>query len=275
MHREGLRYVAPLSVACWRVTLLLTGSFSVLEPLIPNRLDPVSHIFAISPARPSTHCPRKRLKDPDPAALDSSDIVFHMFDARDPSGTLCERALDSAPFFSPPLVWHRSPRTTRGRTRRISKMPESDLVPTWVTPRYISHLAKAYATLSLRITFTRLFTQDVSYGSLSTPPHARDKRQILFGLLVQSNVGKSPVINHMERKGRRVAPVPSDRGITIYHTPASNQPSRLPWHRPEPVKDNRADRPRGRCAIREHAYTLSVHPTPPKRLGTVYLIENP
>ncbi|KAG8796248.1 hypothetical protein FRC12_002003 [Ceratobasidium sp. 428] len=86
-------------------------------------------------------------------------------------------------------------------------------------------------------------------------------RPIPLGLLGQPNLGKSPVIKHLKREGRRVAPVPRDRGITTYHTHVSNLPGRLPWHRLESAKDNRTDRSRGRCAIREQAYTLSVHLT--------------
>ncbi|KAG5220198.1 GTPase required for pre-60S ribosomal nuclear export [Salix suchowensis] len=92
--------------------------------------------------------------------IDSSDVVLHVLDARDPMGTMCESVLE------------------------YLKKEKATSNPSWVTARYIQHLTPRYPTIGSLIQLLRQFAQLHS-----------DKKQISVGLVGYPNVGKSSVIN--------------------------------------------------------------------------------
>lgn len=97
-----------------------------------------------------------------------------------------------------------------------------DLVPTWVTHRWVKILSREYPTLAFHASITNPFGKGSllqllrQFGRLHT-----DKKQISVGFVGYPNVGKSSVINTL--KGENVcsaAPVPGEtktwRYITLF-----------------------------------------------------------
>ncbi|KAB5591186.1 hypothetical protein CTheo_5360 [Ceratobasidium theobromae] len=134
--------------------------------------------------------------------LDSSDVVIHVLDARDPLGTMCKSVTDYL-------------RKEKAHKQVVLLLNKCDLVPTWVTARYISHLSKIYPTLAFHASLTHSFGKGSLIQLLRqfSTLHS-DKKQISVGFIGYPNVGKSSVINCL-KKGRvcRVAPIPGETKV--------------------------------------------------------------
>ncbi|KAG8735297.1 GTPase required for pre-60S ribosomal subunit nuclear export and maturation [Ceratobasidium sp. 414] len=139
--------------------------------------------------------------------LDSSDVVIHVLDARDPLGTLCKSVTDYL-------------RKEKAHKQVVLLLNKCDLVPTWVTARYVSHLSKTYPTLAFHASLTHSFGKGSLIQLLRqfSTLHS-DKKQISVGFIGYPNVGKSSVINCL-KKGRvcRVAPIPGETKVWQYIT---------------------------------------------------------
>ncbi|KAG8760178.1 GTPase required for pre-60S ribosomal subunit nuclear export and maturation [Ceratobasidium sp. 428] len=139
--------------------------------------------------------------------LDSSDVVIHVLDARDPLGTLCKSVTDYL-------------RKEKAHKQVVLLLNKCDLVPTWVTARYVSHLSKIYPTLAFHASLTHSFGKGSLIQLLRqfSTLHS-DKKQISVGFIGYPNVGKSSVINCL-KKGRvcRVAPIPGETKVWQYIT---------------------------------------------------------
>ncbi|KAF8603363.1 NGP1NT-domain-containing protein [Ceratobasidium sp. AG-I] len=139
--------------------------------------------------------------------LDSSDVVVHVLDARDPLGTLCKSVTDYL-------------RKEKAHKQVVLLLNKCDLVPTWVTARYVSHLSKTYPTLAFHASLTHSFGKGSLIQLLRqfSTLHS-DKKQISVGFIGYPNVGKSSVINCL-KKGRvcRVAPIPGETKVWQYIT---------------------------------------------------------
>ncbi|QRV81202.1 guanine nucleotide binding protein-like 2 (nucleolar) [Ceratobasidium sp. AG-Ba] len=139
--------------------------------------------------------------------LDSSDVVIHVLDARDPLGTLCKSVIDYL-------------KKEKAHKQVVLLLNKCDLVPTWVTARYISHLSKTYPTLAFHASITHSFGKGSLIQLLRqfSTLHS-DKKQISVGFIGYPNVGKSSVINCL-KKGRvcRVAPIPGETKVWQYIT---------------------------------------------------------
>ncbi|KAG1889684.1 NUC091 domain-containing protein, partial [Suillus fuscotomentosus] len=59
--------------------------------------------------------------------IDSSDVILHILDARDPLGTMCESVLEYM-------------KKEKAHKQVVLVINKCDLVPNWVTARYIQHL---------------------------------------------------------------------------------------------------------------------------------------
>lgn len=153
--------------------------------------------------------------------IDSSDVIIHVIDARDPLGTLCESVLEYI-------------RKEKAHKQVVLVINKCDLVPNWVTvrahtneaitrlltvenqARYIQHLTPRYPTLAFHASPNHSFGKGSLIQLLRqfSQLHS-DKKQISVGFVGYPNVGKSSVINTLKSgKVCNVAPVPGETKVS-------------------------------------------------------------
>ena len=138
--------------------------------------------------------------------VDSSDVIIQVLDARDPVGTRCAH-----------LETHLKTRTQRHRTL-ILLLNKCDLVPAWVTRRWLHALSREHPTVAFHASVTNPFGRGALLSLLRQLGrlHA-DKPQLAVGFVGYPNVGKSSVINAL--RGRKVcmaAPQPGETKVWQY-----------------------------------------------------------
>lgn len=139
--------------------------------------------------------------------IDSSDVVLHVLDARDPLGTLCESVLEFI-------------KKEKAHKQVVLVINKCDLVPNWVTARYIQHLTPRYPTIAFHASPNHSFGKGSLIQLLRqfSQLHS-DKKQISVGFIGYPNVGKSSVINTLKSsKVCKVAPVPGETKVWQYIT---------------------------------------------------------
>lgn len=121
--------------------------------------------------------------------IDSSDVLVQVLDARDPMGTRSRRIEDELR------------KSDRRHKHLVLVLNKVDLVPTWVTKRWVKVLSKEYPTLAFHASITNPFGKGAliqllrQFGVLHS-----DKKQISVGFVGYPNVGKSSVINTLRKK---------------------------------------------------------------------------
>ena len=136
--------------------------------------------------------------------IDSSDVTLHILDARDPMGTLCESVLEYI-------------RKEKAHKQVVLVINKCDLVPNWVTARYIQHLTPRYPTIAFHASPNHSFGKGSLIQLLRqfSQLHS-DKKQISVGFVGYPNVGKSSVINTLKSgKVCNVAPVPGETKVSL------------------------------------------------------------
>ncbi|TFY73281.1 hypothetical protein EWM64_g10730, partial [Hericium alpestre] len=139
--------------------------------------------------------------------IDSSDVVLHILDARDPVGTMCQSVLEYI-------------KKEKAHKQVVLIINKCDLVPNWVTARYIQHLTPQYPTIAFHASPNHSFGKGSLIQLLRqfSQLHS-DKKQISVGFIGYPNVGKSSVINTLKSgKVCRVAPVPGETKVWQYIT---------------------------------------------------------
>ncbi|KAI5119708.1 hypothetical protein M0805_001423 [Coniferiporia weirii] len=139
--------------------------------------------------------------------IDSSDVILHILDARDPFGTMCESVLEYV-------------RKEKAHKQVVLIINKCDLVPNWVTARYIQHLTPRYPTLAFHASPNHSFGKGSLIQLLRqfSQLHS-DKKQISVGFIGYPNVGKSSVINTLKSsKVCTVAPIPGETKVWQYIT---------------------------------------------------------
>ncbi|PAV22619.1 NGP1NT-domain-containing [Pyrrhoderma noxium] len=139
--------------------------------------------------------------------IDSSDVILHILDARDPFGTMCESVLDFI-------------RREKAHKQVVLIINKCDLVPNWVTARYIQYLTPRYPTLAFHASPNHSFGKGSLIQLLRqfSQLHS-DKKQISVGFVGYPNVGKSSVINTLKSgKVCKVAPIPGETKVWQYIT---------------------------------------------------------
>ncbi|KAI0756463.1 NGP1NT-domain-containing protein [Daedaleopsis nitida] len=139
--------------------------------------------------------------------IDSSDVIIHVIDARDPMGTLCESVLEFV-------------RKEKAHKQVVLVINKCDLVPNWVTARYIQQLTPRYPTLAFHASPNHSFGKGSLIQLLRqfSQLHS-DKKQISVGFIGYPNVGKSSMINTIKSgKVCTVAPVPGETKVWQYIT---------------------------------------------------------
>ncbi|XP_034729801.1 nucleolar GTP-binding protein 2 isoform X2 [Etheostoma cragini] len=139
--------------------------------------------------------------------IDSSDVVIQVLDARDPMGT---RSSSIETYMKKEKSWK----------HLIFVLNKCDLVPTWVTKRWVAILSQEYPTLAFHASLTNSFGKGSliqllrQFGKLHT-----DKKQISVGFIGYPNVGKSSVINTLRsKKVCNVAPLAGETKVWQYIT---------------------------------------------------------
>lgn len=177
--------------------LELAQSFEVPEP--QTHADYIEPIFAKGTSR--------RIYGELYKVIDSSDVILHILDARDPLGTMCESVLEYM-------------KKEKPHKQVVLVINKCDLVPNWVTARYIQHLTPRYPTIAFHASPNHSFGKGSLIQLLRqfSQLHS-DKKQISVGFVGYPNVGKSSVINTLKSgKVCRVAPVPGETKVWQYIT---------------------------------------------------------
>jgi nuclear GTP-binding protein len=139
--------------------------------------------------------------------IDSSDVVIHVLDARDPLGTRC-RSVEK-------YIKEEAP-----HKHLIFVLNKCDLVPTGVAASWVRYLSKDYPTLAFHASITNSFGKGSliqllrQFSSLHS-----DRKQISVGFIGYPNTGKSSIINTLRKKKVcTVAPIPGETKIWQYIT---------------------------------------------------------
>ncbi|KAJ1981890.1 GTPase required for pre-60S ribosomal subunit nuclear export and maturation [Dimargaris cristalligena] len=139
--------------------------------------------------------------------IDSSDVVIHVLDARDPNGTRCK----SVEQYLKKEAKHK---------HLVFLLNKVDLVPTWVTARWVKKLSKEYPTLAFHASINNSFGKGSLIQLLRqfSKLHS-DKKQISVGFIGYPNTGKSSIINTIKnKKVCNVAPIPGETKVWQYIT---------------------------------------------------------
>ncbi|KAK9514134.1 hypothetical protein VZT92_027623 [Zoarces viviparus] len=139
--------------------------------------------------------------------IDSSDVIIQVLDARDPMGT---RSQSIEKYMKKEKSWK----------HLIFVLNKCDLIPTWVTRRWVALLSQECPTLAFHASLTNSFGKGSliqllrQFGKLHT-----DKKQISVGFIGYPNVGKSSVINTLRsKKVCNVAPLAGETKVWQYIT---------------------------------------------------------
>ncbi|CAG2162631.1 unnamed protein product [Oppiella nova] len=139
--------------------------------------------------------------------IDSSDVVVQVLDARDPNGTR-----------SPHIEQYL--RKEKPHKHLVLVLNKCDLVPVWVTQRWVTTLSKEYPTMAFRASITNPFGKGAMINLLRqfSKLHT-DKKQISVGFIGYPNVGKSSIINALKaKKVCKVAPIAGETKVWQYIT---------------------------------------------------------
>merc|ERR550534_1478335 len=139
--------------------------------------------------------------------IDSSDVVIQVLDARDPlvtRSTMIEEYL----------------RKEKTHKHLIFVLNKVDLVPTWVTQRWVAVLSQEVPTIAFHASLNHPFGKGalINLFRQLSKLHSNSK-QISVGFIGYPNVGKSSVINALRsKKVCNVAPIAGETKVWQYIT---------------------------------------------------------
>ncbi|KAJ3103194.1 GTPase required for pre-60S ribosomal subunit nuclear export and maturation [Phlyctochytrium planicorne] len=139
--------------------------------------------------------------------IDSSDVIIHVLDARDPIGTRCKSVENYI-------------RKEAPHKHLIYVLNKCDLVPTWATAKWVRALSREYPTLAFHASITNSFGKGSLIQLLRQFSNLHsDKKQISVGFIGYPNTGKSSIINTLRNKKTcNVAPIPGETKVWQYIT---------------------------------------------------------
>ncbi|CAF1210760.1 unnamed protein product [Rotaria sordida] len=139
--------------------------------------------------------------------IDSSDVVIQVLDARNPEGTRCRQVESYL-------------KKEKAYKHLIFILNKCDLVPVWVTQRWVAILSRSYPTLAFHANMRKSFGKQALIQLLRQFSRLhQDKKQISVGFIGYPNVGKSSVINTLRsQKVCNVAPIAGETKVWQYIT---------------------------------------------------------
>ncbi|KAL9650036.1 hypothetical protein ABK040_003154 [Willaertia magna] len=137
--------------------------------------------------------------------VDSSDVLVIVLDARDPLGTRCYHVENYL-------------KKEKPHKHVVFLLNKCDLVPTWVTVRWVKILSKEHPCLAFHASVTNPFGKGALIQLLRQYAQVhKEKPNISVGLIGYPNVGKSSVINTLRKKKVcKAAPVPGQTRVWQY-----------------------------------------------------------
>lgn len=139
--------------------------------------------------------------------IDSSDVILQVLDARDPMGT---RSKHIEEFM----------RKEKPHKHLFFVLNKVDLVPIWVTQRWVAILSKEYPTIAFHASLTHPFGKGALINLLRQLGKLHmDKKQISVGFIGYPNTGKSSIINALRsKKVCKTAPIAGETKVWQYIT---------------------------------------------------------
>lgn len=139
--------------------------------------------------------------------IDSSDVVIQVLDARDPLGTRCYQI-------------ERYMKKEKPHKHLIFVLNKVDLIPVWVTQKWVAILSPEYPTMAFHASITNPFGKGALINLLRQFSQLHtDKKQISVGFIGYPNVGKSSIINSLRaKKVCKVAPIAGETKVWQYVT---------------------------------------------------------
>lgn len=139
--------------------------------------------------------------------VDSADVLLQVLDARDPMGTRSK-------FIEEFL------RKEKKHKHLFFILNKVDLVPIWVTQRWVAILSSEYPTIAFHASLTHPFGKGALINLLRQIGKLHvDKKQISVGLIGYPNTGKSSIINALRgKKVCNVAPIAGETKVWQYIT---------------------------------------------------------
>jgi nuclear GTP-binding protein len=139
--------------------------------------------------------------------LDCSDVILEIVDARNVPGTRCEHIENHI-------------KKNASHKHLVIVLNKCDLVPNWVTRKWVKILSAKFPTLAFHASLTNAFGKGALISLLRqfSKLHS-DKRQISVGVIGYPNSGKSSVINSLMGKTCcKAAPIPGETKVWQYIT---------------------------------------------------------
>ncbi|EGR31865.1 hypothetical protein IMG5_100140 [Ichthyophthirius multifiliis] len=139
--------------------------------------------------------------------LDASDVVVQILDSRDPMGTRSKHVEDHI-------------KRTCHNKHLVFILNKCDLVPTWVTAKWLKYLNQFFPTLAYHASLNNPFGKGSLINLLRQFDNVhKDKKHISVGFIGYPNVGKSSVINSIkQKKVCKSAPIPGETRVWQYIT---------------------------------------------------------
>lgn len=139
--------------------------------------------------------------------IDSSDVILQVLDARDPMGT---RSKHIEEFL----------KKEKAHKHLFFILNKVDLVPIWVTQRWVALLSQEYPTIAFHASITHPFGKGALINILrQLGKFHMDKKQISVGFIGYPNTGKSSIINALRsKKVCKTAPIAGETKVWQYIT---------------------------------------------------------
>jgi len=139
--------------------------------------------------------------------IDSSDVVIQVLDARDPLGTRSSMVEEYI-------------KKEKQHKHLLFVLNKVDLVPTWVTQKWVAILSQEFPTIAFHASLNHPFGKGalINLFRQLAKLHSNSK-QISVGFIGYPNVGKSSVINALRsKKVCNVAPIAGETKVWQYIT---------------------------------------------------------
>ncbi|KAL4505148.1 hypothetical protein ABPG72_016215 [Tetrahymena utriculariae] len=139
--------------------------------------------------------------------LDASDVIIQILDARNPMGTRSKHVEEHIKKNCP-------------YKHLVFVMNKCDLIPTWLTTKWLRYLNKEFPTIAYHASLNNPFGKGSLINLLRQYDNIhKDKKHISVGFIGYPNVGKSSIINSLkQKKVCKSAPIPGETRVWQYIT---------------------------------------------------------